>query len=270
MAIKRNIWKDPFIKDNVPSWPCPTCRKGTLIGDTKHIKVIESIESKKDRDEYDWEFEWIHGTFGGTLICDNAKCQEKVLVIGKMGVDSGYEFDEKEGKDRPGYFEYLTPLFFAPTINVFNVHDEVPRDIRNAIVESFNVYWVDVSACANKIRTILEMLMDFFKVKKSHIEKGKRKNYTLHNRIEFFKAQKNYEADYLMAIKWIGNSGSHGNDGLKTDDILDAYEILDHVLVRLFEKDSHRLGKITRTINKRRKPNSTRIKRRRKGKGGLF
>ena len=40
-------------------------------------------------------------------------------------------------------------------------------------------------------------------------------------------------ADALMAVKWIGNEGSH-QDVLSTRDVLDDAEILEHVVVALY------------------------------------
>jgi hypothetical protein len=268
MAMDRIFWTPPFTLKSIPAWICPKCNKGTLVPEKDAIKLVESESSKRVRNHEDWEPEWVHGSFGGTLKCSNTKCAEKVLTIGDMNVEMGYEYNPETGEGDPGYYEYLTPMMFAPTIHLFSVHAEVPRNISEAIIDSFKVYWADVSACANKIRNTLELILNFYKVSRTYIEKGKRKNYSLHRRIELFRIEKEYESDHLMAIKWIGNSGSHANDELKTEDILDAYEILEHVLNRLFEKDSIRLKKLSTAINKRRKPNSKKIGKR-KRLGGL-
>ena len=267
MAMDRTPWKAPFTLENLPTWICPECKKGTLIAEKNAIKIIESENSKKEREHENWEPEWIRGSFGGTFKCNNPKCSEKVLTIGSMNVEAGYEYNPKTDEADPGYYEYLTPTMFAPAIHVFNVHAEVPRNITRAIIESFKVYWADISACANKIRNTLELIMDFYKIPKTHAEQGKRKPYSLHRRIELFKSEKKNESEHLMAIKWIGNSGSHANDELKSDDILDAYEILDHVLTRLFEKDSIRVKKLSSTINRRKKPNSKKIYKKKGGNG---
>ncbi len=56
--------------------------------------------------------------------------------------------------------------------------------------------------------------MDEQKIQSTYIERRKRKIYSLHKRIEFFKVKKPDEGDLFMAIKWIGNSGSHKNEDL--------------------------------------------------------
>ena len=69
-----------------------------------------------------------------------------------------------------------------------------------------------------------------------------------------------------MAIKWIGNFGSHASDLLTKDDVLDAYEILELVISKLYEReDSIRVKKLSKDIVKRKKPlGIKRIKKRKK------
>lgn len=254
MAITRTIWKNPFTIDNVPQWTCPSCKSGTLIGDKKTIKIVESVGSKATRGHDEWDQGWVSGAFGGEIKCNNPKCAETVLIIGKMDVQADQEYDEQYGGWTSAYYEYLFPKAFMPALHIFFVHQDIPDSIKKAIAESFKVYWIDTSSCGNKIRTVVELIMDEYKISKIYTDKGKRREYSLHKRIELFKAIKPQEAEQLMAIKWIGNSGSHQNDDLPKDDILDAYEILEHVTVKLYEKDSHRIKKLSKAINKRRKP----------------
>ncbi|WP_207514993.1 DUF4145 domain-containing protein [Longitalea luteola] len=252
MAVTRTIWKNWFTENNIPSWPCPSCNKGTLIGDKKDIKSYEAISSQKLHREEDWDPEQIWGQFTGNLKCD--VCEETVVIAGKMAVEAEHVYDEQYEGYNFEYIEILQPNIFVPTLNIFELHKDVPEEVCNAIKESFKLFWIDSSSCANKIRTVVELIMDEQKVPKTYKDRGKRKGYSLHKRIELFKAAKSEEADLLMAIKWIGNSGSHVNDELKKDDTLDAYEILDLVTTRLYEKDSHRIKALSKTINKRKKP----------------
>ena len=92
------------------------------------------------------------------------------------------------------------------------------------------------------------------KISKTYVDKSKRKPLSLHKRIENFRTTHPREADLLMAIKWIGNSGSHTNEPLTKDDILDGFEILDHVTISLYETESIRINKLSKKINQRKKP----------------
>jgi hypothetical protein len=54
-----------------------------------------------------------------------------------------------------------------------------------------------------------------------------------------------------MAIKWIGNKGSHLG-GIEKNDLLDAYELLEYSLNKLYNDPSKRLDKIAKRIIKRK------------------
>lgn len=254
MAITRTIWKNWFTKGNIPSWACPSCSYGVLIANEGDIKMFESLSSQNARLDDGWDPEWVWGQFTGTLKCDNEKCGETVVVSGNMHVQGDHEYDEQFEGYNFVYVESLQPKIFMPSLNIFQIHKDVPEEICEAIKESFKLFWIDSSSCGNKIRTVVELIMDEQKIVKTYVDRGKRKGYSLHKRIELFKAVKPEEADLLMAIKWIGNSGSHVNDELNKDDTLDAYEILEHVTTKLYEKDSHRIKALSKTINKRKKP----------------
>ena len=145
-------------------------------------------------------------------------------------------------------------------MSIFDIYKDVPKEIQVAISESFGMFWFDPSACGNKIRMIVELIMDNQKVPKSQVKDGKRRSYVLHKRLELFKSTKSAEADLLMAIKWIGNSGSHTNGSLTKDDILDTCEILDHVTMKIYKKESKRINDMGKKINKLKKPSRNKRK----------
>ena len=151
MAISRIIWKSPFTAKGIPSWTCPTCHTGILEADETDVTIIESESSKTARDHEDWDPEWISGSFIGTLKCNNKLCGESVLFLGQMAVDRDYIYDEDNGHDY-SFSEFLYPKAFSPTLHAFTVHNEVPQKIKDAIVDSFKIYWMDTSSCGNKIR----------------------------------------------------------------------------------------------------------------------
>ncbi|AVR45432.1 hypothetical protein C7S20_09200 [Christiangramia fulva] len=78
---------------------------------------------------------------------------------------------------------------------------------------------------------------------------GKRKPISLHKRILIFDNKE--LTDLLIAIKWIGNTGSHLGD-LETIDILEAYKLLEFALNRLYANPEKEIKKITKDINKRK------------------
>lgn len=254
MAIKRLSFKSEFNIESIPEWICPTCNKGVLKYERKDIKTFENALSLSAHDHPAWEPEWINGIFFGLLKCSNSSCNELVVMTGEFRSEELPEYDDMNDRYNLVLNKILNPTYFNPPLKIFQINDNVPETIGGEILKAFKVYWIDISSCANKIRVVVELIMDDMKVKKTFNHAGKRKAYTLHKRIDLFKSKNPEEADLLMATKWIGNTGSHKNDNLTRDDILDGLEILEFVTNKLYETDSKRISTLTKKINKRKKP----------------
>ena len=254
MAIIRAIFKNAFQSKNIPDWNCPTCHRGTLKSEKNNIKLFEGASSLSIRSHDNWEPEWLHGVFLGLLKCSNTSCGETVIFSGNYNSEENYEFDYFSDRYDMVLNNYLTPINFNPPIHFFEINKDVPIHIRQEIISCFNLYWSDISSSANKVRVVVELIMDDMKVAKTYVHSGKRKGYSLHRRIELFKKVNHEQAELLMAIKWIGNSGSHTSSELTKDDILDSFEILEHVTTKLYETESKRINQLTKKINKRKKP----------------
>jgi hypothetical protein len=109
-------------------------------------------------------------------------------------------------------------------------------------------------SCANRLRTAAEALLTERKVPRTTInKKHKRERITLHARIEKFKQHDAVSADLLLAIKWLGNEGSHANlDELGGEDLLNAFEFFEHLVERIYVKREEQLKKIAKGINFRK------------------
>ena len=124
------------------------------------------------------------------------------------------------------------------------------------IDESFQLFWVDEASCGNKIRSSIEKLLDLQKITKTiKNNRGKRQMLNLHERILKFKTKEPDIANYLLALKWIGNQGSHINTVLTKIELVDAYKILEVSLVDLYDKTRLEVNRLTRKINKDKKHN---------------
>ncbi|MDR6527320.1 hypothetical protein J2787_002712 [Chryseobacterium rhizosphaerae] len=254
MPINKIIFKREFTVNNLPDYICPTCKKGLLNKYKEDIKTYESKTSLSLGNNEAWEPEWMHGLFLGLLKCNNISCSESVAITGNYRCSQDYEYDEINDRNNLVVEEYLTPTFFNPAINIFQLNENIPENISQEIKESFKLYWVDLSSCANKIRKVVELIMDNIKIPKTYLKNGKRKRYSLHERIENFKIRNQAQGDLLMAIKWIGNSGSHSSETISKDNLLDSYEILEHVTENLYGKQLQRIERISKIINKKKKP----------------
>jgi hypothetical protein len=61
----------------------------------------------------------------------------------------------------------------------------------------------------------------------------------------------------LAAVKWLGNTGSHGEDvvgGILEDTVCNAFDIMEHVLGERFQNPHSYINKICQQINKQKGP----------------
>ncbi len=58
-----------------------------------------------------------------------------------------------------------------------------------------------------------------------------------------------------MALKLVGNTGSH-NRGVNGEDVLDAFEIVEHALFELIDKKSQRLAAFAQSLTDKHRPDA--------------
>jgi hypothetical protein len=105
----------------------------------------------------------------------------------------------------------------------------VSKQIVEPLNESFKLFFSAPSAASNSVRVAIEELLTELKVKRFNLVSKKRRMISLHQRIGLLPAKYVELKEMLTAIKWIGNAGSHGGEQLSHDDVLDAFELTEHV-----------------------------------------
>jgi hypothetical protein len=214
--------------------------------------VQEGLESSRARDHEAWEPEWIEARFVCMLECG---CGEHIAVLGRQGLEQG--FTGPPDDPEVDYYEFHEPLYFEPPLHLIDIHRQVPTDVAENLRQSFRLVWSDADAASNRIRHALEGLLDFYGVKRTVINRNrKRVELKLHARIDIFAQRDEPLSDHLMAVKWLGNAGSHPATSVTRDDVFDAYEIMEFVLREKFDPSRERVGRITKAINKSKKPRS--------------
>ena len=222
--------------DSIPKFICTKCNLGVL----KLIDIDKEQSSiSKNRYEILGDEESIFGNFVAKLKCENSDCQEKYFTTGiyntiKDGFESLYFPEVNDTVEVPKIHTKYQIKYINPNINIINLPEKLPEKLLYPINQSFSLYWIDKSACANKIRIVIEILLDIKKIRKTSTINGKRKRLNLHRRILEFKKKYPDIGDNLLALKFIGNKGSHTN--IKNITILDAYKILENVLNLLYKK----------------------------------
>ncbi len=110
--------------------------------------------------------------------------------------------------------------------------------------------WADPGAAANRLRLATEELLTAQRVPRTAVVQGKpQRRLNAHQRIERFRARNAAAADALMAVKWIGNEGSHA-DALTAKDVLDGAKVLSLALSLLYDSSAEELQRHIRRVNK--------------------
>ncbi|RAW01101.1 DUF4145 domain-containing protein [Pseudochryseolinea flava] len=244
MKAKDWVFND-FTSQPPKHWRCPSCNGGLILEASK-LQREETTESKATKHKYS-------PAYAGIIQCFS--CKE---VIAITGVASDGDYTNKIGDNEYETIEYISysPRHFIPALHLFEIPKACPKEIRNEIIKAFGYYFGDTSACANRIRVALEFILTDQGVQKTVVNiKRKRESIKLHARIEMFKKDdKSFSKtrSKLLAIKWIGNDGSHVGKTLTQNDILTAFDLLEYVLENLYGDREKRLTKVASDVNKKR------------------
>lgn len=257
MSVNRALWNVGYT--NIPSYPCPTCTNGRLNVRPETLNAIETGPSIHEHHLEAWDPDWIVKRFSALLECQNSTCGELVSFGGKVHVEQDYS-----NQDERDYYDIYRPSYFSPAIPIFPIPDVCPSSVQNELTLSFTHFWSDAGASANRLRTAIEALLTDQKIPRTTVNKSrKRVTLTLHSRIEKFASEMPEAAKMLMAIKWIGNAGSHDSWAMDRNSLLDGYELFEHVVELLYERRTARLNRTAADITKRKgRPVSKRKKMR--------
>ena len=186
------------------------------------------------------------------LICSNGKCKEKTAVVGQGEFYATSSHNPVGPQYRLDRYKVYFPKYFEPALNIFIVPSSCPQDIKLQIEKSFTHFFNDLNACANAVRTSLELIMDQQGVEKIS-KNGNPINLGI--RIKDFNLKNPIVKPFIEAVKWIGNAGSHVS-GVVKNDVLDGYELLQFVISELYEKEEiyNRLTIKANAINEKNNP----------------
>lgn len=269
MSMDREFWLHSFVKYNIPNWNCPRCVIGVLrpveksflyeeTGDShKSNRGLQAYVSKYFEENFPpsegnitVETEFPEYRYLVMLKCNNPVCLECVVSCGFGQVVEDY--NPETGDD--AQFEVFIPEYFYPSLNIFSVSEKCPQEVATEIKSSFKLFFADPSASANYVRKTVDAILTNKKIKRYSVNnKGRKVPVNLHSRIVEFEKSKPDIAKKLLAIKWLGNEGSH-TDKMTKNDVLDAYEILEMVIDDLYVGHRKLVEKKIAKINKTKKP----------------
>lgn len=220
-------FKNKFsFNERLTPWNCPHCNIGKLIAKEENFICRETLILHPELEPT--------LQYSGFFICNC--CDNKTFSTG-TGIENHYCGGDYEAGDYSeiSVIEY-TPQFFSHPVMLFKPPVNTPSKLVDALKRVFSLCWNDIPASCNAIRVMVEMVL-----------KEKWPDATgsnLNRKIE--KLQKD-ESDnsanldvlaHLLALKWLGNSGSH-DDQLEERDLAVAFAIIEEVLLLLYPKTKH-------------------------------
>jgi len=250
--MNRQPWLHWYQQGSFPTWPCPARTTGSLR--LQKLDDEETLASRRQGPHrHPMEYS---GRFHGWLRCDRAGCGEVAVVIGEVGTD--IEVDEEGHQD---WVSIYRPTAISPPPPMFVPPKRCPEEVQKELVRAFGLYWIDPTAAGNALRSCVEHILTRRGVSRNSVSKGRRHRLTLHARIERFQKTHATAGDALMAVKWIGNEGSHG--GLTNGDVLDAVDVIENVIDEFWGDRMRALSRLVAQVNRKRRPRS-KVKRKAK------
>jgi hypothetical protein len=271
MSFNRNIWERSigFVSiDSLPAWPCPACQKSELVVDKSTLNY-QTLKTQFNADEFNSEaFEegflmglasiaatyvevtnWAQARFAGFLRCH--ECSEIVVFAGRAKLPV-IKPQQKHCLNRS---ETILPEYFSPPLPILHLTYHYPKNLKLELVRSFSVFFSDTASAGNRLRAAIELILKDQGLKNVLIgddgEPKKNKHgrtiyRNLNERILEFKKQNNDLGDVLLALKLLGNEGSHGN-GFTKEDLLEAYAVIEYLLEELYVRPLRRKEVMNKT-----------------------
>jgi len=224
-----------FTKDTIPHWRCPACLNETLEIVPGSFFSEETSETRLGKDEVWFEHDHYETVFSCLLRCSRKACQEPVAITGNGWMDRDVDYDA----GTMDYVERFSASTFHPPLPLFITPADCPDDVQLQLREISALLAAHPSAAINTMRTVLEMLLDELKVPREVERAGKAPLVlTLHRRIDDHPALLGDYAAAFMALKWLGNKGSHSGRRIRPSHIEGACTVLDDLIQRIYRPES--------------------------------
>ena len=216
------------------------------------VNFEESAQSRRWHGTDEWGPEQIEFVFTAWLECLHNPCKQSYAVAGMGGIEQQYDGSD-EGTTE--WVECFYPRSIVPTLDIIELPARCPPWINAALRDAFSAYWGLPESSAGRIRVALEGLLTHIGIPETETSKsGKSVGVPLHRRIELYALENPTIGSQLMALKWLGNTGSHGRRITKPD-LVDAFELLEHALVEVLEKRSEKMAALAKKLTDKHSPN---------------
>lgn len=243
MTVNVAHWTETFSQGQLPPFRCPTCHHGTLVEVKESRKLVQSERSRRGHSHEDWDPTWIEERFTLLLECSASSCGELVVVSGDTVLD---QVEDEDG--RWVWASQLRPRSMFPAPYIIELPREVPDAVRYELEQAFALFWIDLNASANRLRTSLERGLDEVGIKKFN-KTGKRISIPLAQRIKLFEKAKGADlSEIFNALRHVGNLGTHAS--VSRTALLTAFTLYEHALAEWFGGHKKKMAAIAKKLVK--------------------
>lgn len=216
-------------------WPrplCPQCAEGHVRFDKPLLAESDPEARKHDA----WEPEWIKGTFSARGECENPECRQTVQATGDYHVDyaCSVAFDPFNERRDP-YAAFHRIAHVHPPMLLMPIPESAPDGVREGVLRASRVLLADAGLAATALRAAVERLLTAEGIPATDPTTNKFR--TAHQRImEWGNADPGRApvVKLLMAVKWLGNAGTHEDSDVTVEEVLRGASVLDEAFHRLY------------------------------------
>lgn len=209
-------------------------------------KRLEANYSKREHAEKGFHPYQDVTRFSCLLQCSASSCGEVIAVSGDIDFDVSVGI--VDGEFREEYISEYLPRSMFPPPPVVRLPKKLPDPCRQHLKAAFGLMWSDTGACANRIRTFVEVLLDHFEVEREGPDSnGKTRRFNLMKRIKLFEAKRPGHETLYEALRLVGNLGSH-EGAVKWDTLLKAFQLADYLIEVLIEDKGESMRAIAQEI----------------------
>jgi hypothetical protein len=247
VSIDGMTWIGSYKATKFPPWPCPRCGRHLISIQNGSFAILETPDSRESSGHPDWEPDWNVERFVCLLKCNYFNCG---YIASVAGITESKNFEYGEGHSAVD--RYLKPHFIEPAPEMLKIPEGTPKEVAAELKTAFSLFWHDPGAVLNSIRTSIELFLDSKGVqRKAKRKRGGLRTLSLHERIERFLPKDSPVRAKMIAVKWLGNVGSH-ETSVRKGTVVEALELMDYILEELVERRQKRLDRKARDINKRK------------------
>lgn len=249
MPVDRELFVGRYKKNRIHAFPCPTCHRGHTT-EAEDASPAMSLQGRRyfNNEDFWGNYEKIHWIYSDKMKCSNNSCKQEFVVTGDGAIDLDLE-DYCGEQNGPDVADFHTPRFIYPAPELIPIPVKTPEVIVRMLVSSWVLFWLDLDAASNRLRSTLEAVL---------VEKGVEPQVKTLGRkmLEFKKIDPDtYDTieNKLDASRILGNDGSHSLGKMEREDVFNLYDLVESILLVFYaDDDTYDIDAIAEKIRSRR------------------